>query len=1847
MKLKTFRTFLFLLTCLWCSSVSIAGKSDDYVKLWKKVSTYELADQPQSVIGTCNEIYARAKVDNNNPQMLKAFLKRMDYRQRIEEDSTVVDIHQMEQWQQNELQPVFKSILGYFLAKSYMDHQSLFPEIKEDSMIRKSLRLIRSSTVNQRELAGESTKTWDDIIVQGRKSNYFAHDMYHLLVHSGVDLFDSYNKSYVRKGIKRMFHEALLFYRSANNRDGVLLLTLDSLNYARYKGLNNEAYIACLKTLRNDYSDTPVCAQVYMELANLARQKEHYQEDVDLLNEAIKRYSKYENIGQLQNLLNQLKQPEENVKIQQRIYPGDSLKLNVTYRNINSLDVSIYKSKTTETLYDKKEELQLSDLRKVATRVKDYSFKWNERQDYATKDTVLIIPTSEVGNYYLVVKNSVVPFTVTRLYLLHRLLPDNLKEVVILDSKSGKPVERVDVTCWKSGTDNKNEQIANMTTDKTGTCIFKNIPKDLLVTLTASKGKDLLPSESMYSYSSFYQNNDNKETVSFKLFTDRAVYRPGQIVYVKGIAYLQNGDDVSVCANKEYNVELYDANRKKIADSKVKTNDFGSFTTPFTLPSVTLNGSFSVAVNDSRVYILVEEYKRPTFEVKIDRVKTEYKLGDTLHLNGTVMTYNGLPLLGRKVRYTVTRSSRQYYWNYNASDQQLKEDSVAVRKDGTFDMPVELIPDSLYDYYMYKVKAFVTDVTGETREAQYELTASKIPVLLSTNLQPEMNVDNQIRGKFIANNAEGVDVSDPISAWLSRDGKEVWRNDHIASNKYISLIEWKSLTPGKYLLQWRDSIIGKDMKKEIVLFSEHSSVMPVDTVTWEKQLDDTFSRNGAPASILFGTSHPDTYVMYSVYSEGKIIENKRFTLSNELKRFDFTYDEKYGNGIFVQICFVINGTTYQRGFTITKPWPEKSLTLKWARFRNSLQPGNKETWSLTIKNKDNKAAEAEMMATLYDASLDAFKGYFPNIRLNYPRFVASDMWGGTYDRSSNIRLQFPLKYNRTDDYVYDYFENSLGIPVIGYGVRTRRNVFSMVSDGGKIAIRGTRSNDAVLNENVLMKVVSVVVPDGSDTNKGEKSNSVKTLRTDFNETAFFYPQLRTDDNGDITFSFTAPESLTRWNFIGLAHTKDMQTGMLASSAMTTKDFMIMPNLPRFARVGDNVSIVARINNKGIGDVKGTARLQLFDPATDKIISTIQLPFFVAKEGETSVTFKFIPTEEYPLLGVRIIAEGGNFSDGEQHLLPVLSNKEYLTETVPFMVRGKQTKEYSLNSLFNSHSSTATNRRMIVECTGSPAWYAIQALPTLSQPTNEDALSWATAWYANSIAGYIANSQPRIKKIFDMWRAQGVDKNTLWSKLQKNEDVKNILLNESPWVAEANNQMEQQQRVATLFDVNNMQYQLTAAGNKLEQMQQPDGGWSWYPGMPSSPYITSYILKLMARYNALSGKEDTTLQNVQKKGMSYLHKVIAGDYNRIINHKMKPYLGNAEVEYLYICSLTGNQIPVEARKAYDCYMQLSEKDMNQLTIFGKAVMSNVFLSAHNTKAAASMLESIRQYAVHTPDGGAFYNPSADGFSWWGNPLLTQSAAIEAFSHEGKNSAFVDDLKIGLLKKKQAESWGSSVSTADAIYALLYNNADVLESKDECQLTLKGVGVNKSVEAVNKEAGTEYFRTEITDETLRNNAEILNVKNSNSHIAWGAVYGSAMEWTDKIGTSCNALSVKKVYLRNDIPVTALRVGDRVTSRLTIKLDRDMDFVQVNDERPACMEPGVAISGYHWNGRVGYYVAVKDASTRFFFDHLPKGTYVLEYTYSVDRLGIYQSGIATIQSAYAPEFAAHSSSNKITVE
>ena len=1832
MKIKT---FLLILACTCVTISASAGNNKTYEQLWNKVKSAEKSDLPRDGIKLCDEIYAKANTENNGQQMLKAFLRRMYLRKKIDNDSIEVDINSLKNWQQREKRPIMKSVLSYLLAKYQGSNNN-----NNDSL---KLAYIRESLKDRDDLASTtSTASWQEMITKGSKSDYFAHDMYHLMVHSDIELLYNHNAN-IQRFANDIYHKAITYYSGHNNRDGELVLILDSLNYARSQGLNNDSYYDGLKLLKNEFTDSPVCAQIYLELANKLINSKNNKGALDLLNEAVSKYPSYKNINEIKNEITTIKRPKALISgIPNVLYPGDPLKITVTYSNISELQLN------NEDINDSNDNKPIKS--------NTYKFALKTNNNYSQNDTTLTMPALGLGRYSLSAKGSYdnADINVTRLFVLNRKIEDK-NQIVVLDGKTGYPVKdaKVDIVY---GNDDKENVVTAYTTDVDGTCSFALPDKNKNYFAKVSKGNDkAFPKISLgYYYGYYYNINDPKvENTTIQLFTDRAIYRPGQTIQVNGVEYTQTGDDAVVCPGKQCNVTLHDNNGKVIAENKVTTNDFGSFSTQFILPANILNGGcFIDADEKGATTIRVEEYKRPTFEVKINEYKQAYKMGETVHLIGTAKTYSGLAMENDSVKYTVTRSPRVLWWwrQNNRSDVETQTGYAHILKDGSFNLPVTLVPDSIYDMYDYTIAASVTDVNGETEKAGYTLYAGKKSVMLSTDIADEVDVDSIIECKFIATNLQNNEVAETIKARLLHNGKEVWNDNRIQSNTTISLKKWKSLKPGKYMLQISDSTTEKPLEKTLVIFSEHSSAMPVDTIVWCKQLTKEFPKDGKPATILYGTSHPDTYVICSVFGNGKLLESKHIVLNNEMHSFNYAYDEKYGNGIFVQFCFVVGEKSYQTGFTITKPLPDKSLSLKWSRFRDKLQPGKKETWSLTILNNKKAPANAEMMAVLYDASLDAFQRYSPKNDIYYQRYVPECTWNELYLEPNSFWLSSPPIKTLPQNYLYDRFDfkypymmiSLFGDNILNETVTKAYNITGSVAvpkmakgtirmslADRNIMIRGTRSYESSYQEEPAPTI------------------PIQNLRSNFNETAFFYPQLTTDADGNITFSFTMPESLTRWNFIGLAHTKDMQTGSISGSTVTAKDFMITPNMPRFVRVGDKASIGARINNNGNTEVEGKVTMQLFNPENDEVISTQTVQFDVPKQGETPVAFSFDPTEKYPLLGVKIIAEGGNFSDGEQHLLPVLSDKEYVTETLPMFVRGNQTKTFDINSLFNHHSQTATQRKMVVECTNNPAWYAIQALPTLNNPSDDDAISWGAAWYANSLATYIANSNPRIKQIFDTWRAEGTDSKTLWSKLQKNEDVKNILLNESPWIADANSQQEQQQRLSTLFDVNNMTYQLANCINKLKQLQQYDGGWAWFPGMKSGLYTTMYIVKLMSRYNRLTGNVDATTSDMMRKGMAFIHNNIKAEYDECIKKKIKPWLGDTQIEYLYLCTLNGNDIPQNAHYAYEYYIKSAEKSSHKLTMLGKAVMSYVMKSAHKDKIAATMIESLRQYAVRTEDGGAFYNPSADHYSWWGNPLATQSAAIEAFSKVAHDSAFVDELQIALLKRKQAQSWGNSVSTANAVYALICNGNNMLGDSGKCTLTLKGNSVNETIRPEKQEAGTGYYRTEITDEKARDNATNIKFEKEDAGIAWGAVYGSSLESIGNFVNSGNALTVTKTYLLNGKPTSEWHVGDRITTHLTIHVDRDMDYVQINDERPACSEPGIVNSGYRWSNGIGYYQSFKDASTRIFIDRLQKGTYTINYDCTIDRTGNYQSGLTTLQSAYAPEFAAHSTSTVIRVK
>lgn len=726
----------------------------------------------------------------------------------------------------------------------------------------------------------------------------------------------------------------------------------------------------------------------------------------------------------------------------------------------------------------------------------------------------------------------------------------------------------------------------------------------------------------------------------------------------------------------------------------------------------------------------------------------------------------------------------------------------------------------------------------------------------------------------------------------------------------------------------------------------------------------------------------------------------------------------------------------------------------------------------------------------------------------------------------------------------------------------------------------------------------------------------------------------------------------------------MMTGMLDATAVTAKEFMLTPNMPRFVRVGDKTQIAAGIANLTGKAIKGTAVFTLFDPMTEKIISTGRQKFSVEAGKTASVSFRFDVTDRYELLGVRIVADGGTFSDGEQHLLPVLSDKEYITETLAMPVRGEETRTFLLDSLFNGNSRTATDRRLTVEFTGNPAWYAVQALPVLSEPSTDNAISWATAFYANTLAGYIANSQPRIKAVFDNWRLSGGTKETFLSRLEQNQDVKNILLGESPWLLEATTEAEQQQRIATLFDVNQLNYRNMASLLKLKELQGEDGAWSWFGGMSGNRYVTGYITGLLVRLSLLTDKalpEEAAM--MKAKAFDYLNKEALKEYRAIRkaekNGAKITVLSDATMEYMYLVSLGSVKLSGEYAKAFGYFLTKLGRNLESGTMIRKAQTAVILQKAGRKAEVDEFIASIKEHLVQTDEMGAHFAFHANPYTWGMMPVPAHVAVMEALREAGDNDALVEEMKLWLLKQKQTTSWDSPVATADAVYALLCQGSDLLESKGDVRITLGDKVLETFSPAKTTIPGLGYVKEVFAQGSPEVKAKSVTVEKRDAGIAWGAVYAQYLSPISDVKQQGGALNIEKKLFVERISadgqkslqplteVAQLFVGDKIVSRLTVRLDRAMDFVQLKDQRGACFEPENSLSGYRWNNGVGYYAEVEDAGTNFFFDHLGKGVYVLEHSYRVARGGTYETGLATVQCAYAPEYASHSAGGTVIIK
>ena len=1885
------------LIVLLVMSVFAPMQAQTYDNLWKELEVLERKDLPKSVISEAMKIYDKAKAEQNVPQMMKAYLTAMQYRSLLTPDSLKVDMNGLEQWASQTGSMEDKAIL-----------YSILGEMTMPADVKKGLGYLQASLKDKDRLLLIPVEKLRPMVRVGEASKrYFRDNLYNLLARRAIQIMQQYRWQAAAKAnqtnslpadmtdmdqfvtyqfvpvsdcdltaaVMQTYQSLLKAYDTETEREGWLLTGIDALNYLYRNFSGNFSNDVCQQELRkwiHTYPAVKTVPEAYLALAQFLQYQNNQVERLRIVREGIAGYPRYEGINQLKNIEKEILNASLSLEIA-TAYPGEQQSVKVNYKNLTGITLQLYKVNlpvTSAVLQNRTTHFES----KYARLQREEHFSLKPTTDYLNVDTTLTIQAPQAGIYFLKAvpdgKKGVSDGTlmnVTALKTIYRPLPDGTLELVVVDAVSGQPVSEAEVTIYTETGGGYSPQ-QTYQADKQGTLKLDFLNSNKYWYNAHTAADNAMPILNLWKNDYYYKESKRKEVL--QLFTDRSIYRPGQTVYVSGLAYEMEKDSTRVLADKKYTVSLYDANNNETGKVEVRTNGFGSFSGQFVLPSPCLTGYFSLRAADTSVSFKVEEYKRPTFDVTFEPVKVEYQVGDSIEVVGMAKTFAGAPVQNARVHYNISRSYA-WVWRFMGRGSARWEGEAMTDADGKFSVPVHFEIDSdrrespLW-YYTYNIQADVTDGAGETQQANLSLPLGSTSMVLNMdNLPDNLVKEKKLEIKLTAMNLSGEPVDTPVTYQVvemeeqkdgqEKEGRKVLTGTVEANKSFVPEAIY-ALPSGNYRLK----LSAKDTQgrectasKNFLLFSLNDKRPPFVITDWFYQDGLEFDA-ASPATIYIGSSEKNVYLLYDVFAGNKRLESKRIQLSDSVVCFRFPYKKEYGDGILVSMAFVKDGRLYSHNARIMKPAPEKKLQLKWTTFRDKLRPGQQEEWKLTVLYPDGSPAEAEMLATMYDASLDKiYSAHKLDFGVDFHYVVPLTYWNTSYMRNAYLYVDFPLKRLRAVPLEY----SELIIPstgrmeamVVGYGGSPRATL------AGALKIRGRSAANAVMNqEAVTDMVLQEEMVETSAQEKVEMGSSEELaetgdiqIRENFAETAFFYPQLRTNEKGEVSISFVLPESLTRWKFMGLAHTRNVDYGKIEATATASKEFMLQPNMPRFVRVGDKANIAASLMNLSDKGVKGTVRMELFNPETEKVFYSQKQKFDV-KGGETGhVNFTFEVGDKYAVMACRMVADGDTFSDGEQRYIPVLTDKQWVTETVPLNVNGEGAHTFSLENLFNKHSKTASEQRLTVEFTAHPAWYAVQALPVVAHPQNEDALSWATAYYAHSLAAYIVKENPRIKQVFDSWKAQGGTKETFMSNLQKNQELKNILLAETPWLAEATNEAEQKQRIATLFDLNTMNSQLAVSVEKLGELQNADGAWSWYKGMQGSRYVTTQVMEMLVRLNALTHQDaDSRMQPMIQKGFEYLGKQAAEEYKSMKEAEKKGAVGIRPSEqvlrYLYICALDG-KAPVD-EKVNRYFIDKLSGEGKELTIYGKALGAIILQQAGKVAEARLFMQSLMEYSVVTDEMGRYFDTPKARYSWFSYKIPTEVAAMEAIQRITKDTKAIDEMKRWLLKQKQTQTWETPIATADAVYALMATGAsDLLANTGGVEITL-----GKEVIRTPADDAIGYIKKTVSGDVM--NIKKVRVDKEGAGMGWGAVYAQYLESMDQIGEQGNGLSVSRQLYKGDEALNEsapLKVGDRITVRLTVKADRDMDFVQIKDDRAACMEPLQAVSGFRWSNGLGYYQATKDASTQFFIDQMRKGTYVIEYQVYVNRTGEYQAGIATVQSAYAPEFGGHTGGYRVMVE
>ena len=1822
-----------------------------YDNLWKQASVMQLKDLPKSEIAILQKIGKKAIVAKDYGQLLAAEMRQAALWGAISYDSIASNIQRLETLAAQEKDPVLQAVRYAALGKLFraqfgdgdvvVDHARPVGWGRDDEDVdtanaNKASVYFQKALAHPGLLAQYASSEYAPLTMKGMDGSTFNNDMLHLIGFE-ADTKEAY----------QLMHT---YYNKVGNRGAACLCAFEITQKDRQedtKEVRKSKYLNTIDSLIHEYQDIPEAGELavehyrFMEGATDAKPLDK----LNYINYALNKWGGWSRMNVLRNAQKQLTEPKYSVYPMLVVArPNQSQWIKVKVRNLQSVKLSISRLNiTADNDYDVINDDTYKMLMKKTTTLhqKEYVIPFYGHPNYEEVVDSVEIPGLPLGAYLveMTADNTTMKpdrrlFYVSDLGLMSQQLPNDSHRYVVVSRTTGQPIPGAKIEISDTRYDakkNKDKRIvhARLTTDENGEAYYKNVDGNIRITTNNDK---YLPSEWVYlNRTRYYELKDDK--VGGNLYTDRAIYRPGQTVHTTAVCYVsQKGLDAKALPHADVKLELKNEKWQVIATQNVKTDAYGTASADFVLPKNADTGRYYIGLSGDKnlaesAGFQVEEYKRPTFEVTFPKVNEKYTWGDTVVVKASAKTYAGVPVQGAKATYKVTRRNSLWWWGNTSDNKQVMKGEAVTREDGTFDVEIPLEPGvASHDagqmaefmrkarFYNFEVEATVTDVSGESHEGAMSLPLGTKATAFCSDMPQRIEADSLKQVTFSYLNASGMAIASQL---CYRIDQGEWAT--AASNEPVAL---PKLASGVHQLE---AICEKDtLKQRFVVFSMADTHPMEKTIEWSYQTAKQFPEDGSPVYVQVGSSENGVHIVYSIIAGNKLLEKGAWEIGDSIITMPFTYKPEYASGIVINYSFVKEGRCYSNSMSIQRALPEKKLNVAWKSFRNRLTPGQKEEWTLTLTTPDGKPAKAQLMSVLYDKSIDQLMKHTWEMYVGLFQMLPNCYWKWcTPQKFMSLTATYPTKYYESRELdvdrfssqyfsnmgqfkSFDLYENAV-VPEVAMATAPVIKKASRV-----VKIRGYAPKMAAMDRTIETGAIGaapmeVAVSNGSGASASDALDQVP-LRENMNETAFFYPALESDAKGNVSLKFTLPESLTTWKFMGLAHDKEMRNGMLVDEVVAKKTVMVQPNLPRFLREGDKAVLVAKVFNTSSKKVSGNARMQIINPETNKVVWQKEQKYNIDAEGTTTLSFDVQNLKEGTYIN-KVVVAGNGYSDGEQHYLPVLSDKELVVNTLPITLHEAGKKDFDLTKLFLNKNGKQVkadkDTKVTVEYTNNPSWLMMKALPAVSNPTEEDAISLMAAVYANSISRHV----------------------------QKSLKVNAKDINDANGLTSASDTL--QQKVDKYVGL-------------LKKLQNADGSFSWWKGMGGSRYVTTEVAEMMVRLNAIVGRLSSTA-SMLSGAIDYLRQQTAREVKAMKEDEAKAAQNAARngkkgeayqatpsevaLHYLYVVAMDGTCVKLKAPALNDMdyLLEKLKKMTGSLTIYGKAKAAVILALNYDYKTAADYLKSMEEYSVYREDMGRYYDTRKAYYSWRNYKIPTEVAAIEALQQLNGNKQTIEEMQRWLLMSKRTQAWDTPVNTVDAVFAFMNGNEQNWSRKAENAV----IKLDGKLIPMPKDSTTLGY---VKSEQKGKNASHLTIDKKSDYTSWGAVYAEFEQPISEIASSESGINISRKV------ASKAKVGDRVKVTITLNADRDYDFVKVVDKRAACLEPVGQISGYQWG--IGCYVSPRDNTTNFYFERLSKGKHVIEMEYYVDREGDYRSGSCTVECTYSPEFGGRTDVYELTI-